>query len=525
MIAFNLAQLFEANVDAFPDRLAVVSGATRLSYRDLDERGNRLAHHWQAHGIGAGDHIGLCLYNGHAYLECMLAAWKLGARTINLNFRYAAPELRYVFEDAKLVGVITEPDLLSEVEKARTEAMHLCMVWGPAYEAALAASSPVRDFPTRPPDDLVIIYTGGTTGMPRGVMWRHEDLFFAALQGGNPGGDPITVAADLAPRMRDNGGGIHILTAPPLIHGSSQLACWIALLNGGRAVLIPGRHFDPEAVLDAVDAEQVHTLNIVGDAMALPLVETLAAHPGRWNLGDLLVVASAGAVLSGSVREGLESRLPNAMALNNFGASETGHQGAAFYDEGKPMWVLDERHTTVLDENLEPVRPGSGVVGKIARFGHIPLGYFGDAVKTAQTFVVKNGVRYVMPGDLATIAEDGSVVFLGRGSVCINSGGEKVFAEEVEEALKSHPAVFDAIVVGVPDPRWGQRVEALITLRTPTPDLADILAFCRSRIAGHKVPKHLWVVPDLNRQPSGKPDYRWAQAEAIARGTTHAGTA
>lgn len=519
MMVFNLAQLFEANADAFPDRLAVVSGPIRLSYQDLDRRANRLANFWRSQGIGAEDHIGLCLYNGHEYLECMLAAWKLGARTINLNFRYAAPELRYVFEDAKLVGVITEPDLLAEVETARTEAMKLCLVRGEAYEAALASASPERNFERRPADDLVIIYTGGTTGMPRGVMWRHEDLFFAALQGGNPGGEAIAVAADLAPRMLENGGGINILTAPPLIHGSSQLACWIAMMNGGVAVLVPGRHFDPVAILELIDAEQIHTLNIVGDAMALPLVEALEANKGRWKLTDLLVVASAGAVLSGSVRERMEALLPNAMALNNFGASETGHQGAAFYEDGKPMWVLDERHTTVLDENLDPVVPGSEVIGRIARFGNIPQGYFGDPLKTAQTFVQKNGRRYVMPGDLATVAADGSIVFLGRGSVCINTGGEKVFAEEVEEALKAHPHIFDAIVVGVPDPRWGQRVEALITVRTETPDLNDALSFCRTKIAGHKVPKKLWVVADLNRQPSGKPDYRWAQAQAVTLGS------
>lgn len=518
---FNLADLFEANADAFPDRLALVSGATRFTYRQLDERANRLAHAWTALGITAGDHVGLCLYNGHEYVESMLAAWKIRARTINVNFRYGAQDLRHVFEDAKLVAIVTEADLLPEVQAAATPAMRHLFVRGAPYEALLASAPATRGFAPRSADDLVIIYTGGTTGLPRGVMWRHEDLFFAALQGGNPGGEAIAVAADLAPRMLENGGGIHILSAPPLIHGSSQLASWIALLNGGVAVIVPGRQFDVHAILAACDSEQVHTLNIVGDAMALPLVECLSANPGRWPLQELLVVASAGAVLSGSVREALEALLPNTMALNNFGASETGHQGAAFYEEGKPVWVMDERHTVVLDDALQPVVPGSGVVGRLARFGNIPLGYFGDEVKTAQTFVSAGGRRYVLPGDMATVAEDGSVVFLGRGSVCINTGGEKVFAEEVEEVLKGHPDVFDAVVVGVPDARWGQRVEALVTTRRADPDLAGVEAYCRARIAGYKVPKRTWVVSDLGRQPSGKPDYRWAQARAIELGERH----
>ena len=518
MMQFNLADLFEANVDAFADRLAVVSGPTRQSYRQLDDRANQLAHAWAALGIGQGDHVGLCLYNGHEYLECMLAAWKLRARTINVNFRYGAQDLRHLFEDARLVGIVTEADLLPEVQAAALPAMRHILVRGEAYETFLVGASAKRDFPARSADDLVVIYTGGTTGMPRGVMWRHEDLYFAALQGGNPGGEPILVAEDLAPRMLENGGGLHILSAPPLIHGSSQLACWIALLNGGVAVIVPGRHFDIRAILDACNDEQVHTLNIVGDAMALPLVECLADNPGRWPLAELLVVSSAGAVLSGSVRERLESLLPNTLAMNNFGASETGHQGAAFYEGGKPVWVMDERHTVVLDDALEPVLPGSGVVGRLARFGNIPLGYFGDDVKTAQTFVRHGGRRYVLPGDMATVAADGSVVFLGRGSVCINTGGEKVFAEEVEEVLKGHPDVFDAVVVGVPDVRWGQRVEALVTARCASPDLAGVEIWCRARIAGYKVPKRMWVVADLGRQPSGKPDYRSAQARAIELG-------
>jgi acyl-CoA synthetase (AMP-forming)/AMP-acid ligase II len=251
--------------------------------------------------------------------------------------------------------------------------------------------------------------------------------------------------------------------------------------------------------------------------MALPIVEALEAHPDRWNLENLMVIASAGAILSSSVRERLEHLLPNTMILNNFGASETGHQGTAFYEGGKPVWIMDDRHTVVLDDQLNPVAPGSGTVGKLARFGRIPLGYYGDPEKTAKTFFEKDGVRYVIPGDMALVAEDETVVFLGRGSVCINTGGEKVYAEEVEEALKGHPGVFDAVVVGVPDARWGQRVEALITLRNDTPS-DDINTYVRTKVAGYKAPRAIHIVQTLNRQPSGKPDYRWAKQRAIELG-------
>jgi acyl-CoA synthetase (AMP-forming)/AMP-acid ligase II len=517
---FNLADLFESLADAFPERLAVVSGPNRLTYGQLDERATRLANAWAARGIKAGDHLGLYLYNGHEYLECMLAAWKLRAVTVNCNYRYVAEELRYLFDNASLVGLIYEPDLAQHVEGAWLPGMSLKVERGPAYEAMIAEGSPVRAFGPRSERDLFVIYTGGTTGMPRGVMWQHVDLFFAALQGGNPGGDPVRVADELAPRMLKNGDGLHICSAAPMIHGSSQLAGWIALMNGGVAGVVPSRNFDVEALLDLCDAEAMHTLNLVGDAMALPLVEALEANPGRWRLTDLQVLSSAGAVLSGHVRRKLEELLPMCMVLNNFGSSETGHQGTAFYDGDETIWVMDEGHTAVLDEALDRVVPGSGVIGRLARCGHIPLGYYGDEEKTAKTFVIgTDGVRYVLPGDLATVSADGSIVFLGRGSVCINTGGEKVFAEEVEEALKHHPEVFDAVVVGVPDPRWGQRVEALVTTRKGArPEPEALRDFCRGRLAGYKVPKTVHLVDDLNRQPSGKPDYRWAQAEAIARG-------
>ena len=481
----------------------------------------RLAHFTgESQGVGAGDHVGLYLYNCNEYLDGHAGLLgRSGRCTINVNYRYVAGELRYIFDNAELKGLIYEPELFEHVEGAGHENINVLMERGPKFHEALAAASAERNFEERSPDDLVIIYTGGTTGMPRGVMWRQEDLFFAALQGGNPGGEPFDSPKELVAQVTKNGDGLHVHTAPPLIHGSSQLASWIAMLNGGVASLVPGRHFDPVATFDACNNNQIHSLNIVGDAMALPLIQALEDNPGRWELADLNVIASAGAVLSANLIQKLEGLIQSAMVLNSFGASETGHQGSAFYEDGKPQWFMDEEHTVVLDENLERVEPGSGKTGILSRFGHIPLGYYKDPEKTAQVFKEKDGVRYVMNGDMAMVAEDESIIFLGRGSVCINTGGEKVYAEEVEEVLKHHPQVFDAMVVGVPDERWTNRVEALITQRGEGEvDSQAIKDFCRDKLANYKVPKTVWVVTDLNRQPSGKPDYRWAREKAVELG-------
>ena len=516
-MTFNIADLFESLADAIPDRRALVCGERDLSFGQLDERATRLARHWRSLGIGPGDHVGLYLFNRTEYLECMIAAFKLRAVSINVNYRYVADELRYVCDNAGVKGLVHEPELAAEVAEAGLSGLPVLMTPGEAYESALQAAGAERDFDERSNDDLFIIYTGGTTGMPRGVMWRHEDLFFAALQGGNPGGDPHPTPEAVAAYALKSGEGLNVHPAAPLIHGSAQLATWIALLNGGTSALVQGRHFDPEESLRLCSTYDISCINVVGDAMARPIAELIEADPERWDLSGLDAIASAGAILSGEVREKLEALLPTAMVLNNFGASETGHQGTAFYENGEAIWIMDEEHTCVVDEDLNRVEPGSGVIGRLARFGHIPLGYYGDAEKTARTFFETDGVRYVIPGDMATVADDGTVVFLGRGSGCINTGGEKVFPEEVEEVLKTFPAVFDAVVVGVPDERWGQRVAALVQKRADKDlDLNDLETFCRGHIAGYKLPRSVFVLPDLHRHPSGKPDYKWAKAKALA---------
>jgi acyl-CoA synthetase (AMP-forming)/AMP-acid ligase II len=522
----NLADLFESLADAIPGRVAVVSGARRVSYRALDERANRLANALAARGLGAGDHVGLYLYNGLEFIEAVLAAFKLRAVPINVNYRYVEDELAFLLANADAKVLIYSRELGPRVASVTSDEgvlpklRTLVSVGGERagsieYEALVASGSPERRFGPRSADDLYVIYTGGTTGMPRGVMWRHEDVFYAGLQGGNPGGAPLASAAELAPTVLLRESPIVILPAAPFIHGTAQWAAWIGFFSGGTVVVDEGRHYDATSTSRLIQAEGVNTLVLVGDAMARPLADALGKE-GAADMSSLMVISSSGAILSDSVKAELQERLPHTMILNNFGATETGHQGTSF-SPGRPTFYMDESNT-VLDDAHVPVKPGSGVVGKLARRGRLPVGYYNDPEKTAATFVTIGGERWVIPGDLATIEEDGQITVFGRGAVCINSGGEKIFVEEVESVLKASALVEDAVVVGVPDERWGQRVAAVVAPRAGAEiTLPAIDAFCRAHLAGYKVPRELHVVDHLVRQPSGKPDYRWAREVALGR--------
>jgi acyl-CoA synthetase (AMP-forming)/AMP-acid ligase II/acyl-coenzyme A thioesterase PaaI-like protein len=514
---FNLADLFESVVDVVPEREALVAGDVRLTYAQLDERATRLANHLTSQGIGAGDHVGLYLHNGNEFIEAILASFKLRAVPININYRYVEAELRYLCANAELKALVYQPELEARAQAIDVPSLRWRMTVGDVYERALAAAAPTRDFAPRSSDDHYIIYTGGTTGMPRGVVWRHEDVFFAGLQGGNPGGDPLARPDEVAPLAESGAKALTFLPAAPFIHGAAQWAAFIALNAGGKCVIQPGARFDAARVAELIAKEQVNTLTLVGDAMARPLAEALAARP-ELDTSSLIVIASAGAIFSRSVQSDLAARLPSTLILNNFGASETGHQGnVADNDGARPKYMMNDS-TAVFDDSLRPIAAGSGIIGRLARRGHIPLGYYNDPEKTKATFLEIDGARWVMPGDLATVEADGTITVLGRGAVCINSGGEKIFPEEVEEALKAHAAVLDAVVVGVPDPRWGERVAALVQPRDSTaPTLAELDAHCRTRIAGYKIPRELHLVGEILRHPSGKPDYRWAKAEVLAR--------
>ena len=536
---FNIADLYESVTDVVPDRTALVSGSSRFTFAELDMRANRLAHALADRGLKAGQHLGLYLYNGEEYMIAMLAAFKLRAVPINVNYRYVAEELKYLVHDGDLTMLFAESDLAAEVSGALAEKTPVTtVVWTEAGNSGRPAPAIAgvesgwfrdfaahdnggRDFEERSDDDLYIVYTGGTTGMPKGVMWRQADIFYAGLQGGRPGDDPVSHPSEVAAHIAaGNTSPSCISPAAPLIHGAAQFASWIALMTGGKVVLTPGRSFDAALTLESISREAVGVLNLVGDAMARPFAEMLEANPGKYDLSNLYVVTSAGAVLSEHVKQKLKKLLPYTMILNNFGASETGHQGTALdTGEGGPVkfFMLGD-NTAVLDEDMQPIAPGDPRIGKLARTGHIPLGYYKAPEKTAATFVHdKEGRRWVIPGDFATIDEEGIITLLGRGAVCINTGGEKVFPEEVEEALKGHPAIYDAVVVGVADARWGERVTALLKLRdgvTVTPD--EVIAHCRTKVAGYKVPREVWFVASMERHPSGKPDYRWAKTTATA---------
>ena len=524
---YNLADLWERVVDTVPERESLVCGDRRLTYAQADERANRLAHHLAEQGVGPGDHVALYLYNGTEYLEGMLAALKLRAVPVNVNYRYVEEELRYLLDDSDSKAIVFHREFGPKLEavQSRLPLLHTFVAVEdgsgagldalPAvdYEQALAGASPERGFGERSPDDLYILYTGGTTGMPKGVMWRAEDIFFGALGGGGIGNE-ITQPEEIAERARE--GRTRCLPACPFMHGTAHWMAFSVLYAGGAVVVSEDRHLDPVALWRLVARERVNFLVIVGDAFARPLVEGLDHLDPGIDASCCTVVLSGGAILSPTVKQAWVERMPGTLVIDGFGTSETGGQGQSISAAGligaaTRFRVNDD--TAVVGDDLRPVEPGA--VGKLARRGHIPLGYYKDHEKTAATFPVVDGVRWSVPGDDARLEADGTITLLGRGSVSINTGGEKVHPEEVEAVLKSHPAVFDAVVVGVPDERWGERVVAVVEPRPGScPSHDDLAAHVRASLAGYKVPRDVVLVDAVVRSPSGKPDYCWAERAA-----------
>ncbi|MEV8016031.1 acyl-CoA synthetase [Streptomyces sp. NPDC086554] len=533
---YNLADLFESVVDVVPDREALVyidhpgTGAERrLTYAELDAAANRIAHHLIDSGIKPGEHLGLHLYNGIEYLQTVLACLKARVVPVNVNYRYVEEELVYLYRDADLAALVFDGEFTARVAAAlpRTEKLrHLVRVGTPPagapsldavpYAQAEAAGSPERGFPgERSPDDLFIIYTGGTTGMPKGVMWRQEDLFFSGLGGGAPTGEPVGRPEEVAERVAAGGDGITFFPTPPLMHGTSTLTAFICFNFGQRLVI--HRKFAPEEVLRTIEREKVTSMSLVGDAMLRPLIDALNGPCKGTDLSAMFSVSSSGAIMSETVRAQFAALAPNVMLLNNFGSSESGFNGTATDDSGpdKGFRLRVNARTQVVDPaTYDPVPVGEP--GRIAQRGHVPLGYYNDPKKTAETFFQRGDERWVLLGDMATVDDEGIVTVLGRGSQCINTGGEKVYPEEVEQALKSHPDVYDALVAGVPDERWGNRVAAVVQLRDGAAalDLESVQTHCRTRLAGYKIPRAVVFTDRIQRSPSGKADYRWAKAVA-----------
>jgi acyl-CoA synthetase (AMP-forming)/AMP-acid ligase II len=533
----NLADLFEFAADTFAAREYLVAEGKRRTYAEMDARANRLAHHLSEQGVGPGDHVGIYALNSVEWVESLWAIFKLRATWININYRYVADELRYIFDNADLVGLIHAREFAPRVAEvddvlgrlrfslviddgsghpdARSDALD--------YEKALASQSEERDFGPRSPDDRYILYTGGTTGMPKGVVWRHEDVFYA-LGGGIDAltNEKVADPADLTRR----GAAVDPLTflpIAPLMHGATQWGVMGQSFRGNKIVLVS--RFEASQVWQLVEQERVNSLFITGDAMARPLVDALNQPGASYDTSSLVSLSSTAAVFSPSVKEDFFRHFPNIVMTDSIGSSEGGANGVSYVSAGATAMkggptVKGLLDTVVLDDSGRIVEAGSGVVGRVARRGNIPLEYYKDPAKSAETFVTLDGIRYAIPGDFATVEEDGSITLLGRGSVSINSGGEKIFPEEVESALKSHPAVFDATVVGIPDERWGQRVTAVVQFRDGSQaTLGDLQEHCRSKIAGYKVPRELHLVDEIQRQPSGKPDYPWALTHALGAKT------
>jgi acyl-CoA synthetase (AMP-forming)/AMP-acid ligase II len=534
MSGLNIADIFETVVATVPDQPALVvrtgdgHDELRLSFAELDARVNRLAHAFLELGIGAGDHVGTHLYDGNQYVETTLAAYKVRAVPVNVNFRYVDEELTYLFDNADLKIVMTEPDLEDRAARAAATLGWSCpvIVADERYDDLLAKQPATRpNVGERSPDDRYGLWTGGTTGMPKGVIWRQEDIYMSAIGGsGNEllGIPPVEDLDDVGARARAGSPLPRVLTLCPLMHGGGFWLAFNAILSGSCSLLIRDVGFDPSFALRVVAEERVSVLMTIGDAYARPLVDLLESRgPDAYDLSSLLVYGSGGAILSPSVKDDLARLLPTTVVHDGFGASETGGQGrlVGTGSDGAPRFKMEPGNVVIADDGTL-CEPGDGRVGLLANSGYIPLGYYKDEKKTAVTFPVIDGVRYAVPGDLASVDPDGSIVVYGRGSVSINSGGEKIFPEEVEKALKRHAAVFDATVVGTPNERFGSQVTAVIELRPEyvenRPGLAELQEHCRLHLAGYKVPRAVVFVESTRRSPSGKPDYRWAKETALA---------
>ena len=552
-MALNIADLAEHAIDAVPDRVALICGDEQVTYAQLEDKANRLAHYLIDRGVKKDDKVGLYCRNRIEIVIAMLGIVKAGAILVNVNYRYVEGELKYLFENSDMVALVHErryadrvANVLPETPEVKTvlivedgtedPAGDFRKYGGVEFYSAIAQGSPERDFGERNADDIYLLYTGGTTGFPKGVMWRHEDIY-RVLFGGTDfaTGEFVKDEYDLAKATAENPPMIRY-PIPPMIHGATQSATWMSLFSGQTTVLAP--EFNADEVWKAIHDHKVNLLFFTGDAMARPLLDALesAQQLGEeYDLSSLFLLASTAALFSTSIKERLLELLPNRVITDSIGSSETGFGGTSIVAKGEhhmggPRVTIDHR-TVVLDEDGNEVKPGSGVRGVIAKKGNIPVGYYKDEKKTAETFRTYNGVRYAIPGDYAEVEADGTVTMLGRGSVSINSGGEKIYPEEVEAALKGHPDVFDALVVGVPDPRFGQHVAAVIQPREGArPTLADLDGFVRSEIAGYKVPHSLWYVDEVKRSPAGKPDYRWAKDQTEERPAddvhaSHVGTA
>jgi len=528
------------------DRELIIQGERRYTYAEILERSNRLAGYLHSRGLGchtersalAGhevgqDLLGLYAYNGNEFVEALLGTFAARVAPFNVNFRYVKSELQYLLADSGATALIYhaafEPrlaEILPDLPQLRVliqiadDSGNALLDGAVDYESIIESSSPTSPV-AHSPDDLYVLYTGGTTGMPKGVLWRQHDIFMTSFGGRNiMTGETVGSTDEIVARVAA-GPGTKVLILPPLIHGAAQWSVMTAITTG-QTLVFPAvvDHLDAEDVVRTIDREKVMTVTVVGDAMARPLVA--AIEKGIADVSSLAVVANGGALLTPYVKERLIDVLPNAMVVDGVGSSETGGQmshlsvagavSTGTFNAGPDTFVAAEDLGSIL-------APGHEGMGWLAQRGYVPLGYKGDAAKTASTFPVIDGVRYAVPGDRARHRADGVIELLGRDSVTINSGGEKIFVEEVETAIASHPAVADVVVTGRPSERWGQEVVAVVALADDAcVDAGELTAHAGKSLARYKLPKAVIFRPVIERSPSGKADYRWAREQAVSEG-------
>jgi fatty-acyl-CoA synthase len=496
------------------------------SWADLVGRAGSIASTLRWHGIQPGAKVAHYLRNGPAYIESSFACFLACLVHVNVNFRYGPEELYYLFDNSDTEVIIYDEEFAPNIAAIRPRldkvSLFIEVTRGTppeeteSYET-IAASELVSTYPTRSGDDLLFIYTGGTTGLPKGVMWDHANLW-AVLGGGacTPRGPHLETLDELEANILAKRGYEASLICPPLMHGSGYTKAIYTLLMGGTIALLGGASFDADQAFKLIERHRLTSMVIVGDAFGRPLLRALNSTPGAYDLTSLATITSGGAVLSQDVKDGLLRHCPSVTIVDAFGSSESIVIGMNISRRGGKPSSAEFKHnrlTQVLDEDGNPVVPGSGQIGRVARTGPLPIGYYKDPQKTEQTFTTVNGQRYVFPGDLAKVNADGSILLLGRGNMCINTGGEKVFPEEVEESLKSHPSVDDALVFGIGDEKWGQAVTALVELAKPV-DIVQLRSHLKSSLAGFKVPKHILFISKVPRTPSGKPDYEAAKRMA-----------
>jgi len=542
-VDFHFPRVFETIAEALPEREALIFRDRRLSFRELRDRSRRLARYLVSRGLtvhrerselagheSGQDHLAIYLYNGNEYIEGMLGAFMARVAPLNVNYRYVEEELRYLFDDSRAKAVVYHAEFAPRIAAIRDALPQLEVLIQVAddsgepllpgavdYEEALASMEPELPDLAHSPDDLYILYTGGTTGMPKGVLWRSADIYMGAMGGRKLDGAELSSIEEIFEYAK-NGPGIKAMQGPPLMHGAAQ---WVTFINFGmgNTLVFPDevKRFDAARVLELIEREKVNTLSIVGDAFAKPLVDELLR--GGRDLSSMLLIGSGGAPLSANNKRALLECLPDITIMDGIGSSETGAQGMNPSNKGAGISTGDFTPlpgSCVVSEDLTRVlAAGDAEIGWFAQRGRVPLGYLGDAEKTARTFPEIDGVRYSVPGDRARIRADGSFEVLGRDSVTINSGGEKIFAEEVEAAVKQHPDVYDAVVAGRPSERWGQEVVAIVQLREgASAAQEDLLAEAGKHLSRYKLPKAFVFRDRIQRSPSGKADYRWAKQVA-----------